>query len=302
MRESCKQQYWSPSNRPVLNRHFLNRHCNRSTNSDILWLARSWSRTLPETVLKLLAPPLLFVVNHFSLPGGSLLSMFFALLHSSDLVLKWAICTDMFVFLNIAYPPPAVPVAVISCCMIQSTLRKAQISEHFHPVEWLCLRIEITPWGVPPSHPCPMARRETIFCLWIMVFPCGTLHVDSLNCPSRAKHAPLHKKSIHTSLLFFLSVPEYVPWWSVSLHYEGKCWGVSYYTPLAGIGFYFPEEYLCSVKILIKNLQWVVAAVTTVMLPLQECASKWLYCRTQNFDCTTLHHEAEISRDDGLKV
>lgn len=72
-----EQQCWSPTNRPVLNRHFLNRHCNRSTNSDILWLARSWSRNLPETVLNLLAPPLLFVVNHFSLLGGSLLSMFF---------------------------------------------------------------------------------------------------------------------------------------------------------------------------------------------------------------------------------
>lgn len=114
-------------------------------------------------------------------------------------------------------------------------------------------------------------KENTFCCLWFMVFPSGTLLVDSLNCPSRAKHTPL-KKSIHTSLFFFFSVLEYVFWWSVFLHYEGKWWGVSYYTPLAGIGFYFPEEYLCSVKTLIKNLQWVVkrficvaAAVTTVI-------------------------------------
>lgn len=81
-------------------------------------------------------------------------------------------------------------------------------------------------------------------------------------------------------LLFFF-LQEYVFWWSVSLYYEGKWWGVSYYTPLAGISFYFPEEYLCSIKTLIKNLQWVVkglvcvaAAVTTVILPLQKLTSK----------------------------
>lgn len=113
-----------------------------------------------------------------------------------------------------------------------------------------------------------------------MVFPSGTLLVDSLNCPSRAKHTPL-KRSIHLFVIFFLSVLEYVFWWSVSLHYEGKWWGVSYYTPLAGIGFYFPEEYVCSVKTLIKNLQWVVKglvcvadAVTTVIFPLQKPTSK----------------------------
>lgn len=83
-------------------------------------------------------------------------------------------------------------------------------------------------------------------------FPLWTLHVDSLNCPSWPKHTPL-KKNQYVPLLFFLSVPEYVLWWSASLHYEGKWWGVSYYTPLAGIGFYFPEEYLCSVKQLIKK-------------------------------------------------
>lgn len=131
-----------------------------------------------------------------------------------------------------------------SCYMIQGP--------NLSPVEWLYLKIEITPRGVHPSHPCPMALGETIFCLWIMVFPCGTLHVDSLNCPSWPKHTPL-KKNQYVPLLFFLSVPEHVLWWSASLHYEGKWWGVSYYTPLAGIGFYFPEEYLCSVKQLIKK-------------------------------------------------
>lgn len=40
---------------------------------------------------------------------------------------------------------------------------------------------------------------ENNFCLWFMVSASGTLLVDSLNCPSRAKHTPL-KKSIHTSL------------------------------------------------------------------------------------------------------
>lgn len=40
---------------------------------------------------------------------------------------------------------------------------------------------------------------ENNFCLWFMVSTSGTLLVDSLNCPSRAKHTPL-KKSIHTSL------------------------------------------------------------------------------------------------------
>lgn len=124
-------------------------------------------------------------------------------------------------------------------------------------------------------------KTENIFCLWFMVFPSGTLLVDSLNCPSRAKHTP-HSKNQYTLLCyFFLSLLEYVFWWSVSLHYEGKWWGVLYYIPMAGIGFYFPEEYLCSVKTLIKNLQWVVkglvrvaAAVTTVIFPQQELAGK----------------------------
>lgn len=88
-------------------------------------------------------------------------------------------------------------------------------------------------------------KRENIFCLWFMVFPSGTLLVDSLNCPSRQNK--LHSKNQYTPLwVFSVSVLEYVFWWSVSHHYDGKWWGVSYYTPLAGIGFYFPEEYLYS--------------------------------------------------------
>lgn len=124
-------------------------------------------------------------------------------------------------------------------------------------------------------------KRENIFCLWFMFFPSGIMLVDSLNCPSRAKKHSTHKINIYFFVFFSLSALEYVFWWSVSLHDEGKWWVVSYYIPLAGIGFYFPEEYLCSVKTLIKNLQWVVkglvcaaAAVTTVIFPLQKLTSK----------------------------
>lgn len=53
-----------------------------------------------------------------------------------------------------------------------------------------------------------------------------------------------------------------------------------------------------------QNLQRVVKACMCgsccdcFMLPLQECVSKQqqLYCRTQNFDCSTLHLEAEVGR------
>ena len=40
--------------------------------------------------------------------------------------------------------------------------------------------------------------------------------------------------------VLFSSAQEYVFWWSVSLYYEKKWWGVSYYTPMAGMGFLFP--------------------------------------------------------------
>lgn len=60
-------------------------------------------------------------------------------------------------------------------------------------------------------------KRENIFCLWFTVFPSGTLLVDSLNCPSRAKHTPV-KQSIHAALCSpFLSLQECTFGWCVSL-------------------------------------------------------------------------------------
>lgn len=162
---------------------------------------------------------------------------------------------------------------------------RAQISEYLSPAEWLWPRVEITPRGeVHPGHPQPLAFMKKRKHLFVS----GSRFPPFWNCACRLIKLSLTGKThstqkINTRLfvIFFLTVLEYVFWWSVCLHYEGKWWGVSYYTPLAGMGFYFPEEYPCSVKTLIKNLQRVVkglvcvaAAVTTVIFPLQKLTSK----------------------------
>lgn len=78
-------------------------------------------------------------------------------------------------------------------------------------MEQLWQNVELTTWGeVHLCHPRPetFAKKkregENNFCLWFMVSASGTLLVDSLNCPSRAKHTPLKKINTHLFVCVFV--------------------------------------------------------------------------------------------------
>lgn len=137
-------------------------------------------------------------------------------------------------------------------------------------------------------------ERESIFCLCFVLFPSGTLACRLIKLSLTGKTHCTPKINTHLFVIFLsLCWSMCFDDLSVSLYYEGKWWGVSYYTPLAGIGFYFLEEFPHSVKTLIKNLQWVVkgfeCAAAAVIFPPRTFMSKQQHSLTGELQTFIVH-------------